>query len=66
MNELYQEPLMTTEEVRQRLRLNSTNKVDTLVKSGKLPVIDLGFKTKRFYWPDVEKALAKMVVNAVE
>jgi hypothetical protein len=65
MNEVFEEPLLTKEEIRQRLQLKSTHKVDTMVKAGLLPVICMGSKTLRFYWPDVEKALKKMVLNAV-
>jgi hypothetical protein len=60
------ETLLTKEQVRQRLNLNSLRGVDRLLKAHRIPVIDLGHKTKGFYWPDIEEALPKAIERSRE
>ena len=58
--------LLNKEELRQRLHLTSVRGVDEMVKRRKIPVIRIGHRTVRFSWPDVEAALEKFTVRAVE
>jgi len=60
------EELLTKEELRQRLHLPSTRGVDQMVKCGKIPVVDIGHRTKRFSWPAVLAALEKLTKQAVQ
>jgi hypothetical protein len=57
---------LTKEQLRQRLNLASVRCVDEMVKRKKIPVSRLGHRTVRFCWPDVEAALEKLTVRAVE
>ena len=58
--------LLNKEELRQRLHLTSVRGVDEMIKRRKIPVIRIGHRTVRFSWPDVEAALEKLTVRAVE
>jgi hypothetical protein len=39
--------------------------VEGLMRARKIPFLVLGHRTVRFYWPSVEKALAKLELKAV-
>jgi excisionase family DNA binding protein len=58
--------LLNKEQLRQRLNLTSVRCVEMMVKRRKIPVIRMGHRTVRFSWPDVEAALEKLTVRAVE
>jgi hypothetical protein len=58
--------LLTKEQLRRRLNLKSVRGIDEMVKHRKIPIIRLGHRTTRFSWPDVETALRKLTVLAVE
>ena len=45
----------------QRLSI-STALVSKLVAAKRIPVIKLGWRTQRFSWPAVEKAMAKLTI----
>jgi hypothetical protein len=57
--------LLTKEQLRRRLNLKSV-RGDEMVKHRKIPIIRLGHRTTRFSWPEVETALRKLTVLAVE
>jgi hypothetical protein len=59
------ENLLNKEELRLKLNLQSTRGVDELVRRRKIPVVKLGHRTVRFYWPDVQAAIAKLTLKAV-
>ena len=51
-------------ELAERLRLPSKRAVEEMMRRRKIPYITLGHRTVRFYWPAVEKALAKFEIKA--
>ena len=57
---------LTKKQLQERLNLHSTRGVDQLMKERKVPWCRCGHKTIRFRWPDVEAALEKLTVRAVE
>lgn len=54
--------LLTREQVAQRLAL-SVDGLNKLVAQKRIPVIKLGWRTHRFSWPAVERALAKVTIE---
>jgi hypothetical protein len=44
----------------------SLRTVDRWVNERLIPYIDFGYRTKRFRWPDVERAVNKLVVKEVK
>ena len=62
----HEEELLNKEQLRQRLNLTSVRCVDEMVKRRRIPVIRMGHRTVRFSWPEVEAALEKLTVRAVE
>jgi hypothetical protein len=58
--------LLNKEQLRQRLNLASVRGVDEMVKRRKIPVIRIGHRTVRFSWPDVEVALERLTLKAIE
>ena len=64
MNNPTNAALITREEVRQRLSLNTLRGVDCLLKAHGIPVIRLGHKTQRVYAADIEALLSKLVTTA--
>lgn len=57
--------LLDKKQLTERLNLKSIRSVDELIRDGKIPVIKLGYRTHRFFWPDVEAALAKLTEKAI-
>jgi hypothetical protein len=57
---------LTKEQLRERLNLHSTRAVDGLIRRRVIPFCRCGHKLVRFRWPDVEAALEKLTVRAVE
>ena len=53
--------LLDKKALAQRLSI-STALVSKLVAAKRIPVIKLGWRTQRFSWPAVEKAMAKLTV----
>lgn len=53
--------LLDKEALAQRLSI-STALVSKLVAAKRIPVIKLGWRTQRFSWPAVEKAMAKLTI----
>lgn len=51
------------EQLRERLRLTSTRGVDELMRTKRIPFLRLGYRTVRFDWPKVEKALDRLEVK---
>lgn len=64
MNNLITETLLTKEQLRERLNLNSIRAVDALLKTNRIPAIRISRKLTRFHWPAVEQALSRLVINA--
>ena len=59
-----QEPrFLDKEQLRRRLNLLSTRKVDEMMREKRIPFLRLGHRTVRFDWPKVEKALARLEVK---
>lgn len=56
--------LLTREQLAQRLAL-SVDGLNKLVAQKRIPVIKLGWRTHRFSWPAVERALAKVTIAEV-
>jgi hypothetical protein len=63
-NPMNHETLLTKEQVRQRLSLNTLRGVDCLLKAHGIPVIRLGHKTPRVLSADIEALLLKLVTRA--
>jgi hypothetical protein len=59
------ENYLTKEQLRDRLNLPSTRKIDYMMKSGMIPFLKWGPKTIRFDWVKVQAALAKFEHKAV-
>ena len=57
--------LLTKEQLRKRLNLESVRKVEEMMKARMIPYLKLGHKTVRFDWPKVQEALAKFECKAV-
>ncbi len=57
--------LLTREQLAQRLGL-SVDGLNKFVAQKRIPVIKLGWRTHRFSWPAVERALAKMTIAEVQ
>jgi len=57
--------LLNKEQLRAMLNLRSTRGVDELVRRRLIPVIVLGHRTRRFSWPDVKAAIAKVTVKSI-
>ena len=53
--------LLDKKALAQRLSI-STALVSKLVAAKRIPVIKLGWRTQRFSWPAVEKAMAKLTI----
>ena len=53
------------EQLRRRLNLLSTRKVDEMMREKRIPFLRLGHRTVRFDWPKVEKALERCEVKEV-
>jgi hypothetical protein len=53
--------LLTKEDLARRMKI-SPEGISKLVSAKRIPVIKLGWRTQRFSWPAVEKALAKLTV----
>ena len=53
--------LLDKQALAQRLSI-STALVSKLVAAKRIPVIKLGWRTQRFSWPAVEKAMAKLTI----
>ena len=49
----------------EKLGLPSKRAVEELMRKRKIPYLTLGYRTVRFFWPAVEKALAKLEIKAV-
>jgi excisionase family DNA binding protein len=62
---LLQGELLNKAQLRERLNLGPRS-VDELIRTRKIPVIRMGHRTVRFSWPDVEAALEKLTVRAIE
>ena len=56
---------LTKEQLRQRLNLPSTRKIDYMMKLRMIPFLKWGSKTVRFEWDKVAAALAKFEYKAV-
>jgi hypothetical protein len=56
--------LLTKEDLARRLCM-SPDGISKLVAAKRLPVIKLGWRTQRFSWPAVEKALAKLTTPEI-
>ena len=56
--------LLTKEDLARRLNI-SPAAVSKYVSKKRIPVIKLGWRTQRFSWPAVEKALAKLTIAEV-
>jgi len=59
------EDLLTKEQLRQRLNLPSTRKIDDMMKRRMIPFLKWGSKTVRFDWLKVQAALEKFEHKAV-
>jgi excisionase family DNA binding protein len=59
------EPLPTKRDIAKRYGV-SRRTVDTWVASKLIPYLDLGHRTKRFIWADVERALERLKVKEVQ
>ena len=46
-----------------RLSLPSKRVVEEMMRKRKIPYLTLGYRTVRFYWPAVEKALGKLEIR---
>jgi hypothetical protein len=57
--------LLTKEQLRERLNLPSTRKIDYMMKKRMIPYLKWGPKTVRFDWPKVQAALEKFEHRAV-
>jgi len=57
--------LLTKEELRQKLNLPSTRKIDYMMKKRMIPYLPLGHKTVRFDLSKVMAALEKFEMKAV-
>lgn len=57
--------MLTKEELRQRLNLPSTRKIDDMMKKRMIPYLKWGAKTVRFDWLKVQAALEKFELKAV-
>ena len=57
--------LLTKEELRQRLNLPSTRKIDDMMKKRMIPYLKWGAKTVRFDWLKVQAALEKFELKAI-
>jgi hypothetical protein len=57
--------LLTKEQLRQRLNLPSTRKIDDMMKKRMIPFLKWGAKTVRFDWVKVQAALEKFESKAV-
>ena len=53
------------QELADRLGLPSKRAVEEMMRRRKIPYLALGHRTVRFFWPAVEKALAKLEIKAV-
>lgn len=53
--------LLTKEDLARRLCM-SPDGISKLVSAKRIPVIKLGWRTQRFSWSAVEKALAKLTI----
>ena len=51
------------EGLRAKLNLVSTRQVDEMMQNKRIPFLRLGYRTVRFDWPKVEKALARFEVK---
>ena len=60
MKNKFEEPLLTTKQVQELLSFKSSKGVEMLVKTGRLPLIDLGWRSKRYRRSDVEALLTTM------
>lgn len=60
-----QSTLLTREQLAQRLAL-SVDGLNKYIAQKRIPVIKLGWRTHRFSWPAVERALAKMTIAEVQ
>ncbi len=49
----------------ERLGLPSKRAVEELMRKRKIPYLTLGHRTVRFFWPAVERALARLEIKAV-
>ncbi len=56
--------LLTKEDLARRLAV-SMDGLNKMVADKRIPVIKLGWRTHRFSWPAVEKALAKLTIAEV-
>ena len=52
--------LLTKEELRQKLNLPHVRIIEDMTRKRKIPVISLGYRTKRYSWPKVQAALEKL------
>ncbi|MHA3774789.1 hypothetical protein ACXR0O_24980 [Verrucomicrobiota bacterium sgz303538] len=59
------ETLLTKEQLRERLNLESTRMISQLVSRRKIPVIRLGHRTVRFHLPSVLAALARLEIKEI-
>jgi hypothetical protein len=66
MNNNPKEPLLTKNEVRYLLNLKTARAVDALVGAGRLALIDLGKRTKRFRQSDLDALLASVTSKGSE
>lgn len=57
--------LLTKDQLRVRLNLTSTRKVDEMMKNRMIPFLRLGHKTVRFDWNKVRDALNRFECKAV-
>ena len=55
--------LLTKEQLRQRLNVPHVRIIEEMTRKRKLPVVSLGYRTKRYSWPAVLKALEKLTVK---
>jgi hypothetical protein len=56
----FYEPLLTRRQVVRNLRTITDKKFGELLAAGKIPVLDLGHRSKRFLESSVRKALAAL------
>jgi hypothetical protein len=66
MNNNPQKPLLTKKEVQYLLNLKTTRVVDVLVGAGRLALVDLGKRTKRFRQSDLDALLVSVTSKATE
>ncbi len=65
MNQTNTEDYLTKEQLREKLNLPSTRKIDYMMKRRMIPFLKWGTKTVRFDWNKVKDALEKFEYKAI-